>query len=253
GEVDVRGDVLQPGKEERVAVEAMPIMAAQRPRRALRMVVLALREAVVDEERDARLEELAHRAHQALRGEAEFGEVVVVAGREHRGGAAAQLALAEPLVLPGEARIGEDHAALEELALVTAHERERHHVEHLVRDDEAAKLHRERIEPGESPEVLRMALAEERVLALAQVRAHLEQEVVLRRRAEGLELLEEVGGEYAGSGSDLQDVAAHRLEHLARLQREAAREHGRDFGRGDEIAFRTELARPRGVIAEPGR
>src|SRR6185437_4541046 len=177
----------------------------------------------------------------------------VVAGREHRGGAAAQLALAEPLVLPGEARIGEDHAALEELALVTAHERERHHVEHLVRDDEAAKLHRERIEPGESPEVLRMALAEERVLALAQVRAHLEQEVVLRRRAEGLELLEEVGGEYAGSGSDLQDVAAHRLEHLARLQREAAREHGRDFGRGDEIAFRTELARPRGVIAEPGR
>jgi hypothetical protein len=45
----VRGDVLQAGHEERVAVEAMAVMAAERPHEALRVVELALGKAVVDE------------------------------------------------------------------------------------------------------------------------------------------------------------------------------------------------------------
>src|SRR5215831_7340764 len=67
-EVDVRGDVLQARHEERVAVEMVAIVAAHGAHRALRMVELALGEAVVDEERHACVEALGEGAHEALGG-----------------------------------------------------------------------------------------------------------------------------------------------------------------------------------------
>ena len=62
-EVDVRGDVLPARLEEHVAVRAVAVVAHQRAHRALRMVVLVARKAVVDDEDRAVLQALAERAH----------------------------------------------------------------------------------------------------------------------------------------------------------------------------------------------
>ena len=98
-----------------------------------------------------------------------------------------------------------------------------------------------------------MPLGDPAALALAQLRAHLEQPVARWRRALRLQLGEEVGREDARARPQLEHVAAGPVQHLADLHREAAREHGRDLGRGDEVALAADLARPRGVVAEPGR
>ncbi|MNC85555.1 hypothetical protein D3C83_11630 [compost metagenome] len=69
------GDVLQSGQKERVVVRMMPVMAHQRAARALRVVVLAPREPVVDEERDTVLEEAAHAFYKAMSDKLDFGTV----------------------------------------------------------------------------------------------------------------------------------------------------------------------------------
>src|SRR6267378_152801 len=55
-EIDVAGDVLQAGEEKRVGVRMVAVMAHERPILALRMVVLLLRKAVIDEKRRAFLQ-----------------------------------------------------------------------------------------------------------------------------------------------------------------------------------------------------
>jgi hypothetical protein len=123
------------------------------------------------------------------------------------------------------------------------HDVEGHDVEHLVADHEAADLLGQRVDPLEAADVVREALGEELALALAQVGAHFEQEVALRRLAERFQFRVEVGREQSRPGTELEDVAANDVHHLHRLQREAAREHRRDLGRGDEVARRSRLAR----------
>ena len=64
-----------------------------------------------------------------------------------------------------------------------------------------------------------------RALALAQVRAHLEQQVLARQHPDGLELPEEVRGEGSRARPQLEHVAARGLEHLRALAREALGVH----------------------------
>jgi hypothetical protein len=71
-EVDVRGHVLLSRAREHVGVRAMPVMAHQRSGRALRVVILVAREAVVDDEGGAFLQDLAQAAHPRLAGEADL-------------------------------------------------------------------------------------------------------------------------------------------------------------------------------------
>jgi hypothetical protein len=217
------------------------------------MVELALREAVVDEERHTRLQRGSDGAHQALGGEADLGQVVVIPGREHRLGAPLEVALGQALVVPHEARVAHRHSALEDLAVLAMHQREGHHVEHLVRDHEAADLLRQPVDPHEALEILAVPLGDPRALALAQVRAHLEHEIALRRAPHALQLPVQVRREHARAGTELEDVAAHGLHHLGRLARDALRVHVGDLGAGHEVALAAELARPRGVVAQAGR
>src|SRR5688572_16365812 len=65
-EIHVRGDVLLARTLERIAMRAVARMAHERAHRALGVVVLASREAVVDDENDALLEALGERAHPCL-------------------------------------------------------------------------------------------------------------------------------------------------------------------------------------------
>jgi hypothetical protein len=179
-----------------------------------------------------------------------LGEVVEIAVGNHSVRAALEVAVGHRLVFEREPRGHRDHAALEDLAAGAMNHVERHDVEHLVGDDDAADLLGKLVEPHEAVEVLRKPLGEELALAVAQVRAHLEQQVLRGRKALRLELREEVGGEHARSRPDLEHVAARGAQHLARLHREAAREHRRDLGGGDEVAVHPELARAGGVVAE---
>src|SRR6267378_980663 len=55
-EIDVAGDVLQAGEEKRIGVRMVAVMAHERPILALRMIVLLLRKAVIDEKRRALLQ-----------------------------------------------------------------------------------------------------------------------------------------------------------------------------------------------------
>ena len=65
-------------------------------------------------------------------------------------------------------------------------------VQHLVADHHAADLLGQRVDPLEPPDVLGEAPCDEGALALAQLRAHLEQPVAPGRLAHGLQLAEEV-------------------------------------------------------------
>src|SRR2546427_150628 len=66
-EIDVAGDVLQSREEERIGVRVVAVMAHERPIPALRMVILLLGKAVIDEKRYAFFQHACERAHKALR------------------------------------------------------------------------------------------------------------------------------------------------------------------------------------------
>jgi hypothetical protein len=138
---------------------------------------------------------------------------------------------------------------------VAVQERARDHVEHLVGDDEAVDLVRQAIDPREALQrVEAQALLDQLALALAQVRAHLEHEVAPGKQALLLERLVDVHRELARSGTQLEHVGAGQSrEHLGRLAPDALAEHRRDLGGGHEIAVLAELARARGVVAQPRR
>src|SRR6266568_4903696 len=76
-EIDVAGDVLQAREEKRIGVRVVAVMAHERPILALRMVVLLLRKAVIDEKRHALFEHLRERAYEALRGLLDLGAITL--------------------------------------------------------------------------------------------------------------------------------------------------------------------------------
>src|SRR6185295_2904971 len=74
-EVDVRGDVLQARQVERIAVHVVTVVAGERAHGALRVIVLARRKAVVDDQQRAALQETAERTHPQAAEQAEFAFV----------------------------------------------------------------------------------------------------------------------------------------------------------------------------------
>src|SRR5260221_5344681 len=72
-EIDVAGDVLQPRKKEGIGVSEVAIVAHQRALFALRVVVLPLREAVVDEQGNAFFQHTGERAYEGARRERDLG------------------------------------------------------------------------------------------------------------------------------------------------------------------------------------
>src|SRR5690242_17666874 len=63
-EVDMAGDVLQPGEKEGIGMRVVAIVAHERAFPALRVVILLLRKAIVDEERHTLLEHSGERAKE---------------------------------------------------------------------------------------------------------------------------------------------------------------------------------------------
>jgi hypothetical protein len=73
--VDMARDVLQPGREERIVVGVMTLMAHQGTVIALRMIVLALPETIVDDQHGAAFQVGRECAYQRGRGEADLAEI----------------------------------------------------------------------------------------------------------------------------------------------------------------------------------
>jgi hypothetical protein len=227
-EIDMRSDVLFAGMRERIGVGAMPVMAHQRAARALRVVVLAAREAVVDDEDRALLQVLDEVVHPCPGEEIDLAHVRPRHLDLLRRGEHLALRLA---VAPGERP---RHAALEDVVLRPVHEVHGHCVDHLVGDDR-------------SPEPVRQFTQEMDTgtetdrLTSAQLGARLEDEVL------AAEPLRQHFGEGARAGADLE----HRGKAGERARQRAAEEIA-ELGRGDEVAARAELALAARVIAGAG-
>src|SRR5690606_19306859 len=98
-------------------------------------------------------------------------------------------------------------------------------VQDFVREHDAAKATRPRIEPLHTRYEIRRELRDALFLTLAQVGAHFENEIVARQRAKTLQLRQHIRRHHAGAGAQLQDVGLAELrEHLIALPREAAAE-----------------------------
>src|SRR3954467_218823 len=74
-EVDMRGDVLVARPGERIGVRAVLVVAYEGAARALRVVVLARRKAIVNDEDRAALERLRERAHPGAGQQADLAHV----------------------------------------------------------------------------------------------------------------------------------------------------------------------------------
>ena len=141
GEVDVRGDVLRADVDERLGVGAVRAMAHQRAARALRVVVLGLGKAVVDEEGRAAPQALGQAGDEA----SACGCIsVVAAGAESRRRPAARRspgrsAPGERRAAPSRARRGARRRARASAGAVEMKQLDRHRVEHLVADDHARR------------------------------------------------------------------------------------------------------------------
>ncbi len=101
-------------------------VAHERAHRALRVVVLAAREAVVDDEDRAALEALAERAHPRLAGQA---DLAVIGRRNVDGFRVLEHRTARRPVCPCQVH---GYAALDDAVLAPAHRVHRQRVDHLV-------------------------------------------------------------------------------------------------------------------------
>src|SRR5260363_398724 len=79
GKINVRGDVLQPWSEKGIGMRVMPVMAHQRPLAALRMVVLAPRKTIVQQQCRAARKHCADGSRPCARGLMEFSQIIMVA------------------------------------------------------------------------------------------------------------------------------------------------------------------------------
>ena len=136
------GDVLVAHVRERVGVGAVGAVAHQRAAHALRVVVLGLGEAVVDEEGGAALHAVGQRAHEGLGLQMDFGD-----GAGHEGMVAHWRAQRCRAVVPGIATVRFDHAALVPGGAVEPQQLHWHGVEHLVAQHHAVQRGRQLVQP----------------------------------------------------------------------------------------------------------
>ncbi|MPM67959.1 hypothetical protein SDC9_114884 [bioreactor metagenome] len=134
-EIDVCRDVLEADQHQRIVVHLMLVMADQGPHMALLVVVLALAEAVIDEEGGTANQTPAQGVDKCLALAVDFGQEIMRAADIHR---RAQFG---GTVLPGKGRFiavtAKHHAALMPLAPGALQQLHRHRIQHLVADDHA--------------------------------------------------------------------------------------------------------------------
>ena len=171
-------------------------MAHQRAAGALRVVVLGLGKAVVDEEDRAAREAVGERGDERLRLRVQLGRA---AGGKRRRRAAVAPSSADR---PGErAAVARARRRARARRAVEVEQLDRHRVEHLVADDDAAHRLGQRVEPAHAVAERARRLA----LALAQRRRQLDDRVAAHAIAERAEQL---GRERAAAGAELPDLVA---------------------------------------------
>ena len=215
------------------------------PSRRSGRVELAARQAVVDEQQHAARERGRERREPAGEPEVDLRGVAIGPAAPHsrsmashgiveRGGRR-RLRPLEPPALPGRrrARAPPRRAATKRSTGMR--------VEHFVRDHHARRSRSgSRSSHSTRSSSRGTAAAQRRALALAQVGAHVEDAVAARQRVAPLRVPRSRSAAITPEpGAELEHVAAaERAQHLRALPGEAAAEHRRHFGRGDEVAAR---------------
>ena len=228
-EIHPRGDVLQPGMDEGISVSAVAKMAHQGAVAPLRQVVLRPRQPVVEPKDGAPPQALNDRAGPGGQTRAVFGDVLSLPAS---GGGR------KPRACPLERRAGRPRRPgegafhprdAEFLAGRPAANKagDWQRIQHLVRDDHAVKGCGRGVHPLEARQQMRDAVGEQLPLALAQIRAHVENEVLLRQPVESLEPGQDVHGQAAAAGAELQDRSRPPIAlNLGALLRHAGAEQG---------------------------
>ena len=187
-------------------------------------------------------EPVAQGADEGLALRVQLGQVVVRAldlhGRAQGRGA----------VLPGEGIARPGHAALVPHTALAHDELHGHGVEHLVAHHHALEARGQRIRPVHAGGMGGQPL----LLARAQAARQVHDGVALHARAQGVEQLR---GQRPGARAELPDLArARALQRLGHLGGHHLAEHGRELGRGDEVAAArghgTQLGAGVGVVAQ---
>ena len=96
-------------------------------------------------------------------------------------------------------------------------------------------------------------LRQPRALPLGQIRAHLEDEIAIRKASSAASSASTSAAMRSQSRAELQDVAARHPQHFGGLPRHAARKQAGDFRRRHEVAVATHLGRTGAVVAEARR
>mmetsp|Transcript_16269 Transcript_16269/g.45542 ORF Transcript_16269/g.45542 Transcript_16269/m.45542 type:complete len:419 (-) Transcript_16269:406-1662(-) len=247
GEVDMRRDVLVAHGHQRVGIGQVALVAHQRAAVALRVVVLGLGEAVVDEEGRPALQAAGQGVDEGLGLPVDLGH-----GTGHEAGLhrRAQRAVA---VFEREARAARHHAALAPGLAVEGDQLHRHRVQHLVADDDGLDLLGQRVQPVDAARPAGQPLA----LALAQFGRQLDDAVAQRADAQLVEGGQQLRGQRTGAGAELHHFVAAALgQGLGQRPGQCAAEQRRHLGRGDEVRTlarqQAELAAAAGVIPQAG-
>ena len=224
----------------------MAMVAHQRALAALRVVVLPLRKAVVDDQQRATRHAPADILDQRFGGRIDFADKVAGHREPLRRGRAQRFVEERP-VLPRQ-RDAASHAAFQPLSVAPDDQMRGYGVEHLVHHDGAVDRGGQRVEPFDTRRVVW------RDARNAQVGADLEDRVAGRQRIELRERIQHVGGERATARAEFDDLARHRCREYRRdLRGHRLRVQLCRFRRRDEIAVGAELARAGNVIAQAGR
>ena len=253
-EVDVRGDVAKPRPAQRVVVDPVTVVADERAHVALRMVVLAGAEAVVDEEHGAAHEDPAEFLDQRLGCGVDFARVVA-GGRE---------ALARQRRQPLPAPAGPPMPACPGVrprrrrARGTGHPgagrggRERHRA--LRWQGSRPRSPRAASTAIRRARKLRAQRLQRRALPGGEVGAQFEDRIARRQRAALAQRQQEVAREAARAGPELEDVASRaRAQDRLDLRGQRGAEQRRHLRRRREVPGGAQLGRTGGVIAEPRR
>ena len=229
------------------------VVASEGALRAVRVVVLGFSVAVVEHEHEPPAKRGRHRLEPRGEGRTPFGFVagppegtpeatldgldVAQEGRPRRPGHPAKATVRAEVDVHRLQPVGRPPESLH-----------RQGVGHFVREhDPVEALLGERIQPLD-PEV-----GEAVPLPVPQVGARLEDAVAARAAAALRELREAALGECPRPAPQLEDLsAAEEGEDRLELPGDRASEQRGDFGGGDEVALRAELAGPRRVVSEPG-
>ena len=111
---------------------------------------------------------------------------------------------------------------------------------------------RQAVEPAHTRRQVRCAFGQRRLLAGAKFAREIEDGVALGQRRACFEFKEQISGELARAGADLDDVRRAERHDLRRLCGQRLGEERREFGRGDEVAGSAELVCAARVVAEAG-